>query len=116
MIARAISLVAVTNRAVPAVALGVAGLILVALASCGGAPSFSFAVGDCVKINRQIIDQKLEDAECPSDGAHDPTDRIYSVDKVIDDVDGTCGAPQGFGGVEFKDEPDDAVYCLSFAD
>jgi hypothetical protein len=91
------------------------GLLVVAVAiglgvsSCGR----SFEPGDCVRVDFQLTDQELEEADCSTPGESNISDPIYRVDQVVDDVDGSCGPIEGFGGIEFKHEPDGVVYCLS---
>lgn len=85
-----------------------------ALALLGGCGSEEFSVGDCVTTEQRLTDSELKSADCPAGGSFDPGKPVYKVDEAMDGTDGTC-TPQGFGGVQFKDEPADKVYCLSFA-
>jgi len=98
-----------TKGMIVATAVGLAGL----LAPACGLSDKSFEVGDCVRIEEQIIDSDLEAADCgDAVGTFDPSARIYRVDSVIDNTDGGCPALQGFFPVEFVHEPDGVTYCL----
>ena len=81
------------------------------LGACSSDPSF--AVGDCVRIERGILDHDLEEASCAGAvGSFSPDDRVYRVDSVIDGTSGGCPQLRGFFPVEFVHEPDDVTYCL----
>lgn len=91
-----------------AVAVAAAGSTL---GACADDPSF--AVGDCVRIEQRAIDANLRSANCEeARGTFDPSQRIYSVDSVIENTDGGCPALRGFFPVEFVHEPDGVTYCL----
>lgn len=74
-------------------------------------------------VDRQLIEQELRGADCSEEGGPDidpsqlqvdPSSTVYRIDEAIDGVDGNCDPSSlGPGGVEFTDEPDDVVYCLS---
>jgi hypothetical protein len=82
-----------------------------AVQGCSDDPSFD--VGDCVRIEQQIVDSDLEAADCAGAvGTFEAEERIYRVDSIIDDTDGGCPALQGFFPVEFIHEPDGVTYCL----
>lgn len=95
-------------------------IVLVGLGSLAAAPAVqacsdeaSFAVGDCVRIEQEIIDSDLTGAECDGAvGTFDGAERVYRVDSVIGDTDGGCPQLQGFFPVEFVHEPDGVTYCL----
>lgn len=84
---------------------------------CGGP---SYAVGDCVTVDQQIVESELRSIGCDEEGPPDVTlggiERsavVYRVEKVIDGLDGACNPQEmGPGGTQFTDEPDDAIYCL----
>lgn len=83
----------------------------VAVTGCG---EKTYSKGDCVKIKMHLVDQEMKSSDCPGVGAFTPQDPVYKVDEVIDHKGGNC-IPQGFGAVQFSDEPADKTYCLSFA-
>lgn len=90
-----------------------AGLALAAgiLAGCSDAPGFE--VGDCVRVDRGVIDSDLEPADCASAvGTFDPSERVYRVDSIIQSTDGGCPSLRGFFPVEFVHEPGGVTYCL----
>jgi hypothetical protein len=73
----------------------------------------SFQVGDCVRVEQQIVDSDLDAADCAdAAGTFNAEERIYRVDSIIDNTDGGCPALQGFFPVEFVHEPDGVTYCL----
>lgn len=90
--------------------LGSVGIVLAGTACLGGP---SFEVGDCVTVERRVLDFDLESADCAS--ARMSLDReaiVYRVDSVIDNTDGGCPNLRGFFPVEFVHEPDGVTYCL----
>ncbi|HEY0640572.1 MAG TPA: hypothetical protein VGD67_23325 [Pseudonocardiaceae bacterium] len=74
------------------------------------------AVGECVRTRVSLGGTDLTSADCPaSPSAFDPsslTDPVYRITQVLE-LDGSCPSPEGFGGIELRHEPDDAVYCLT---
>ena len=104
-----------TRRSMAAGAAVVSTVVIAPLiAACGiVSDDPSFQVGDCVRIEQQVIDSDLDGADCADAvGTFNPEERIYKVDSIIDDTDGGCPALQGFFPVEFVHEPDGVTYCL----
>jgi hypothetical protein len=82
--------------------------------TCSSEPSY--AVGDCVTIERRLLDYDLNAADCADAvGSLVAAERTYKVDEVLDDLDGGCPMLQGFFPVEFTHESDGVTYCLSMA-
>lgn len=85
--------------------------------SLAGCSEPSFAVGDCVQIERRVLDSDLIRADCTSArGTFDASERIYKIDEVLERTDAQCGPPQGFFPVTFSHEPDGVTYCMSQAE
>jgi len=92
-------------------------LAIVRGASLFGCGEPSFAVGDCVHIERRVLGHELTAADCSSArGTFDASERIYKIDEVLEGANAPCGPPQGFFSVTFSHEPDDVTYCMSQAE
>lgn len=90
----------------------VAAAGMIGLSACG--PSPSFAVGDCVRTEKQIVDHDLEAVDCAeAQGSFDPDEQTYKVDEILDHTEGGCPPGRGAFPVEFVHEPDGVTYCLS---
>jgi hypothetical protein len=97
-----------------------AGFVIVAtiaaaapITACLPGSGPSFAEGDCVKVDQQIIDSDLVPASCEDAvGTFDAAQRTYRIDSILDGTDGGCPQLSGFFPVEFVHEPDGVTYCL----
>ncbi|HET8659200.1 MAG TPA: class I SAM-dependent methyltransferase [Micromonosporaceae bacterium] len=70
-----------------------------------------FATGDCVHVQRRLLDHEMERTECTrSRLGTSVDDLVYRVESVQDGKDGYC--PGGPGRITFSSEPEDMTYCL----
>lgn len=70
-----------------------------------------FSPGDCVHLQRHLLDHELERTECTSNRlGTSMDDLVYRVESVQDGKDGRC--PGGLNRITFSDEPEDTTDCL----
>lgn len=97
-----------------------AALLLVApLAACVpiGFAGPSFAVGDCVEVDQQLLSTYLTSAPCHERArSSEPPSRTYRVDSITHQVMGSCPTQAGRAPVDFSYQPDGVTYCLVRAD
>jgi len=91
----------------------VVSVVALGATACGIVGEPKFTEGDCVKVDPDLLDSDIEEADCSDAiGTFDSTKRIYRVDSVIDGTEGECPPLQGFFPVQFTDFEDDVIYCL----
>ena len=94
---------------------GVVGLTIAACVTGCGLFDDKHEVGECVKTTSTLGGTDIETVPCPTDSSafnsRSVTDPTYRITEVLD-IDGHCSPGEGWGGIELKHEPDDAVYCL----
>lgn len=93
----------------------IVGLLVLGASACGVLDSLAgkFAVGDCVRIERHLLDHDLSSADCDGAvGTFDIEERVFRVNSIIDGTKGSCPEGAGFFPVEFTHEPHGVIYCL----